>query len=86
MFIAQYWLAVCAIPGEVPIRALQPQKRPWRTILMYTAVYVTLCVALYNTYLAVGRELPDVDAILSSFLLPLAIFVISGVSLVNRSH
>ncbi|TDL27781.1 hypothetical protein BD410DRAFT_781674 [Rickenella mellea] len=75
----RYWLAVCAIPNEVPIRALQPQKRPWRTILMYAAVYVTLCVALYNTYHAMGRELPDVDAILTSFLLPVAIFVISGI-------
>ncbi|TDL27798.1 hypothetical protein BD410DRAFT_781693 [Rickenella mellea] len=80
----RYWLAVCAIPDGIPDEgpkpAVQPQKRQprWWGMLANAAVIIVFGVALYHTYLAMGREFPGMDAILSAFLFPIAIFVIIG--------
>ncbi|TDL27799.1 hypothetical protein BD410DRAFT_781694 [Rickenella mellea] len=80
----RYWLAVCAIPDDIPDDAEEakpPQKQWWQILATRKAavvvVYgVVLYLVLYHTYRAMRREFPEMDAILSAILFPLAILLI----------
>ncbi|TDL27780.1 hypothetical protein BD410DRAFT_781673 [Rickenella mellea] len=78
--VPQYWLAVCAIPDTKPaVQRQERQSRWWIVLLLLKAAgLVVFGVALYYTYRAMGRHSPEVDAILSALLFPIATSALIG--------